>query len=50
MIILNWVLVALFVFLLFVVVFKANACETQTLVIDGKVLVCTRCGDATYCA
>ena len=27
----------------------AMACETKILVVDGKVLTCTVCGDETYC-
>ena len=27
----------------------ALACETKILMVDGKVLTCTTCGDETYC-
>jgi hypothetical protein len=27
----------------------AMACETKILVVDGKILTCTVCGDETYC-
>lgn len=46
----HWLLVVCFIWLFFVTVFDARACETETIVIQGKVLVCTKCGEATYCA
>lgn len=44
------ILFVAFMALWFCVVFDVHACETETIVIQGKVLVCTKCGEATYCA
>ena len=46
----HWLLVVCFIGLFFIAAFNVCACETETIVIQGKVLVCTKCGEATYCA
>ena len=35
--------------ILALIAIKAYACSTQTIIIDGRVVNCTTCGDVTTC-
>ena len=35
--------------ILVLIALKAYACSTQTIIIDGRIVNCTTCGDVTNC-
>jgi len=35
--------------ILALIALKAYACSTQTIIIDGRIVNCTTCGDVTNC-
>jgi len=37
------------IIVLALITIKVYACETQTIIIDGRIITCTTCGNVTNC-